>query len=105
MLDIRLIFYYLFNMGKGKNKALNLSRADKTVLGLIANLNCPQHPFQSENEINEAIVIIKELQGVLNGKAKRVAACILDNKIQENDKIRNFADGLTNWAEKLYETS
>ena len=37
-------------MGKNKNKALNLSRCDKTVLGVIATLNTPKRLFATDAE-------------------------------------------------------
>lgn len=90
-------------MGKNKHKNLNLSRADKTILGVIANLNCPIRPFTSLIEKEVAKEHITNMQNVLNGKARRVAVCILDKSVQDQNRIREYADKLTSWANSIYE--
>jgi len=88
-------------MGKNKNKALNFSQADKTILGLIANLNSSKRQYPNELETANAMTNIQELKNVLNGKARRVAECILNKNLQENDRVRRYANGLIEWADGI----
>lgn len=88
-------------MGKNKNKALNLSRGEKTVLCLIANLNARSKKFTESTETESATIYIQELKNVLNGKARRIAECILSKTISENDKVRSYADKMIAWADTI----
>lgn len=92
-------------MGKNKNKALGLSRADNTILTVIAALNCPLRQFSSEAEAQAAKIHIANLKEILTGKPRRVASCILDKNLQENNKVRRKADILIDMANSMYEVA
>jgi hypothetical protein len=88
---------------RSQEEKLNLSEADKTLLGVIATLNCPIRPFTSILEKDAAKEHISNMRGILNGKARRVADCVLDKSCGEQNKVRNYADKLIFWANSLYE--
>ena len=88
---------------KHKSEKLNLSRADKTILGVIATLNCPIRPFLSTAEKDSAKENIVNMRNILDGKGRRIADCILNKNLVEQNRIRNYADGLIIWANSLYE--
>lgn len=72
------------------------------MLALVANLNSPNRKYPTELETQNALMNIQGLLNVLNGKAYRVARCIVDKSYQEDsDKIKNYAQGLVEWAETI----
>lgn len=88
-------------MGKNRNKALNLSRADNTVLGMIAYLNSPARKCLSAEHSQQVQDLVASFKNVLNGKARRVAECVLDNTIPENNRVINKAHELKSWANNI----
>jgi hypothetical protein len=85
-------------MGKNRHKAINLSRSEKTVLGLIANLSCPNRKFENEAHQEQVSDMIHAFKEVLHGKARRVAICILHPDVLENERVHIKARELKDWA-------
>ena len=117
ILDITLLFLYYFPMGRHRrkhkhfqhnnqnkdNQPLHISRGDKTILGYIALLSCPAQKFSTDLEKEISFTQANNFHEVLHNAARRVAECILDKDKQENNRVRNGADRLMEWAKKFYE--